>query len=89
LLGEGEHHEIRTIRSCATDGTASDLADEWECARGTAEQRLLHGATTIRIPFSEVLDTSEATTDGDDAQLNETCHGQAGPFAQTDASAWL
>lgn len=41
------------------------------------------GATPVSIGFSQVLDTSQATTDGDDAQLNATCGAPA-----TDASVW-
>lgn len=41
------------------------------------------GATAASIGFSETLDTSQATTDGDDAQLNATCGAPA-----TDASVW-
>jgi len=40
-------------------------------------------ATPVAIGFSEVLDTTEATTDGDDAQLNASCGAPA-----TDASVW-
>lgn len=40
-------------------------------------------ATTVTVGFSEVLDTTEATTDADDAQLNESCGAPA-----TDASVW-
>ena len=41
------------------------------------------GATTVAIGFSEVLDTTQATTDADDAQLNASCGAPA-----TDASVW-
>ena len=41
------------------------------------------GATLASIGFSQVLDTTEATTDADDAQLNDTCGAPA-----TDASVW-
>jgi len=41
------------------------------------------GATPASIGFSEALDTSEATTDSDDAQLNANCGAPA-----TDASVW-
>jgi hypothetical protein len=41
------------------------------------------GATPASIGFSEVLDTSQATTDGDDAQLNTWCGAPT-----TDASVW-
>lgn len=41
------------------------------------------GATAVSLPFSEVLNTTEATTDADDAQLNESCGAPA-----TDASVW-
>src|SRR5688500_14132605 len=41
------------------------------------------GATPATLGFSEVLDTTEATTDADDAQLNASCGAPA-----TDASVW-
>lgn len=41
------------------------------------------GATPASIGFKEILDTSQATTDSDDAQLNATCGAPA-----TDASVW-
>ena len=42
------------------------------------------GRTTIGgLPFSETIDTSEATTDADDAEWNATCGAPA-----TDASVW-
>lgn len=41
------------------------------------------GATVVTLPFSEVLNTTEATTDADDAQLNALCGAPA-----TDASVW-
>jgi len=41
------------------------------------------GATPAAIGVRETLDTSEATTDGDDAQLNAACGAPA-----TDASVW-
>ena len=41
------------------------------------------GATLAAIGFSEVLDTAEATTDGDDVQLNASCGAPA-----TNASVW-
>lgn len=40
-------------------------------------------ATPVTAGFSEVLDTTEATTDGDDFQLNQSCGAPA-----TDASVW-
>ena len=40
-------------------------------------------ATVVTAGFGEVLDTTEATTDSDDAQLNESCGAPA-----TDASVW-
>lgn len=41
------------------------------------------GATVASLGFSEQLDTTEATTDADDAQLNAFCGAPA-----TDASVW-
>lgn len=43
----------------------------------------IDGAIAAAIGFSETRDTSEATTDADDTQLNETCGAPA-----TDASVW-
>jgi hypothetical protein len=43
----------------------------------------LAGATPVTPGFGAELDTSEATTDADDAQLNATCGAPA-----TDASVW-
>ena len=40
-------------------------------------------ATPVAVGFSEVLNTTDATTDGDDAQLNTSCGAPA-----TDASVW-
>jgi hypothetical protein len=41
------------------------------------------GARAASIRFSQVLDTTRATTDADDAQLNASCGAPA-----TDASVW-
>jgi hypothetical protein len=41
------------------------------------------GATTASLGFSQILDTTQATTDADDAQLNSSCGAPA-----TDASVW-
>ncbi len=41
------------------------------------------GATQVTLGFSDVLDTTQATTDSDDAQLAPSCGGLA-----TDASVW-
>jgi len=41
------------------------------------------GATAAAIGFSQTIDTSDATTDADDAQLNASCGAPA-----TDASVW-
>ena len=41
------------------------------------------GATTASLGFSEAIDTTDATTDADDAQLNASCGAPA-----TDASVW-
>lgn len=41
------------------------------------------GATVASVGFSETINTSEATTDADDAQLNTFCGAPA-----TDASVW-
>jgi hypothetical protein len=43
----------------------------------------LSGAKLVTIGFSESLDTSEATTDADDATVNSACG-----FPATDASVW-
>ena len=43
----------------------------------------LAGAKLVTLPFSETIDTSEATTDDDDRQLLKSC-----PAPATDASVW-
>lgn len=43
----------------------------------------VENATPVTVGFSETLDTTEATTDADDAQLNQVCGAPA-----TDASVW-
>lgn len=44
---------------------------------------LSSGATAVSVGFSETLNTTEATTDAEDAQFNASC---GAPF--TDASVW-
>ena len=44
---------------------------------------LYGGATVVSLGFSESLDTTEATTDADDAEANTDCGAPA-----TDASVW-
>ena len=44
------------------------------------------GATVVSNGFSETLDTTEATTDSDDAQLNSLCN--IGPAPTTNNSVW-
>jgi hypothetical protein len=41
------------------------------------------GATVVTVSYSELIETTEATTDADDAQLNASCAAPA-----TDASVW-
>jgi len=50
---------------------------------------LRSGATLVTVGFSESLDTSEATTDAEDAIMNSGVAGGAGcGFPATDASVW-
>jgi hypothetical protein len=49
----------------------------------TPSNDLFPGATPASLGFSESIDTTEATTDADDAQLNAGCGAPA-----TDASVW-
>jgi len=44
------------------------------------------GATVVSNGFSETLDTTEATTDSNDAQLNSVCN--IGPAPTTNNSVW-
>lgn len=44
---------------------------------------VISDATVVTLGFSETLDTTQATTDADDAQLNSSCGAPA-----TDASVW-
>jgi len=51
---------------------------------GTPSNDTLAGATPVTgVPFNQELDTTAATTDGQDAQLNASCVAPA-----TDASVW-
>lgn len=59
---------------------AAGLPSAWAAAPGND---LIAGATTATLGFSESLDTSEATTDADDAAVNTHCGAPA-----TDASVW-
>lgn len=47
------------------------------------------GATVIgSLPFTETLDTTEATTDADDAEASADCQSPAGTPPTTEASVW-
>ncbi len=48
----------------------------------------LSGATPVTVGFAQEVDTTLATTDGEDAALGQTCSGPAGPAGRTDASVW-
>ncbi len=58
------------------------------CIGRPAGQRLIAEATPATLGFSQELDTTDATTDRDDAALGATCSGPAGPAGATDASVW-
>jgi hypothetical protein len=45
-------------------------------------------ATPATLGFSQDLNTTDATTDQQDAALGATCSGPAGPAGVTDASVW-
>jgi hypothetical protein len=42
----------------------------------------------VTLGFNQDLDTTDATTDGEDVALGSTCSGPAGPAGVTDASVW-
>ena len=73
---------LRTFVCAAALVAASALGVQPAFAAAPANDTI-GGATTASLGFSQVLDTTEATTDADDAQLNESCGAPA-----TDASVW-
>ncbi len=73
---------LRSITSVAALVAASALGVQPAFAAAPGNDTI-GGATTASIGFSQVLDTTEATTDADDAQLNASCGAPA-----TDASVW-
>ena len=73
---------LRSIASVAALVATSALGVQPAFAAAPGND-LIGGATTASIGFSQVLDTTEATTDANDAQLNASCGAPA-----TDASVW-
>lgn len=71
-----------TIASVATLVAASTLIVQPAFAAAPTNDTI-GGATTASLGFTEVVDTTEATTDDGDAQLNASCGAPA-----TDASVW-
>jgi hypothetical protein len=76
---------MRVLRSIAT--VAALLAASALCVQpafaSAPGNDLIGGVTTASIGFSQVLDTTQATLDAHDAQLNASCGAPA-----TDASVW-
>lgn len=73
---------LRSIASVAALVAASALGVQPAYA-AAPDNDTIGGATTASLGFSQVIDTTEATTDADDAQLNASCGAPA-----TDASVW-
>ena len=73
---------LRTFVCAAALVAASAFGAQPAFAAAPANDTI-EGATAASLGFSEVIDTTEATTDAVDAQLNETCGAPA-----TDASVW-
>jgi hypothetical protein len=73
---------LRSITSVAALVAASALGVQPAFAAAPGNDTI-GGATAASVGFSQVLDTTEATTDADDAQLNASCGAPA-----TDASVW-
>jgi hypothetical protein len=75
----------RVLAAAAALMTASSLgvaSPAWAAAPSNDRSA---GATAASVGFNEVLDTTEATTDAEDAQFNESC---SFGFQHTDASVW-
>ena len=75
---------IRIFAATAATAVAAlmcvGLPSAWAAAPGNDT---IAGATAVGLGFSEQLDTSEATTDGQDAAVNANCGAPS-----TDASVW-
>ena len=55
----------------------------WSALAATPSNDTISGAKQVTYGFSETVDTTEATTDADDAAVNARCG-----FSSTDASVW-
>ena len=69
-------------RGCCSESRCSD-ADRPTGSWGTPGADTVGGALAASIGFAQTIDTTQATTDADDAQLNVSCGAPA-----TDASIW-
>jgi hypothetical protein len=76
------HRAIRAAM-CATGIVALVIGVAPAASAAAPSNDVFTGAEPVPIGFSEQLDTTEATTDADDAQLNSSCGAPA-----TDASVW-
>jgi hypothetical protein len=76
---------MRLLRSfvCAAALVAASAFGVQPAFAAAPANDTIEGATAASLGFGEVIDTTEATTDADDAQLNESCGAPA-----TDASVW-
>jgi len=73
---------LRSIASIAVLVAAAALSVSPAFAAAPGNDTI-GGATAASLGFSQVLDTTQATTDADDGQLNASCGAPA-----TDASVW-
>jgi len=80
------HKNLVTIaaKAAATTTVAAVLLLTGGVAVAAPNNDTFQGRTPIgALPFSDMVDTTTATTDGDDAELNSACGAPA-----TDASVW-
>lgn len=75
---------VPTLAVAAVSATLVSLSVGLSSATAAAPGNdTIGGATTVAPGFTEELDTSEATTDAEDAAINSNCGAPA-----TDASVW-
>lgn len=73
----------RFVAALAAAFTSAALAGSPALAAAPGNDTFAGAVAIASVPFSDSLDTSEATTDGDDDELNATCGAPA-----MDASVW-
>jgi hypothetical protein len=74
---------FRSLIIFAISLSAAGVSAQTAFAAAPSNDTFANAVTVSALPFSDSVDTTQATTDADDAQLNSSCGAPA-----TDASVW-